>query len=190
MRHSVAAAAGGCVLIRSEALAYIGGFESLRDALIDDCTLAVRVRHAGWPIHLALSRDVSSIRSYSRLADFWRLVSRTAYSQLRHSPIRLIFCTVIMLALFISPVLVLFFGDADLLWAGAVACIAMTLTPVPVLVFYDLNLLRALALSLVAVLFLLITWNSAWRHWRGTGAHWKGRAYNRSGSILPQGRGQ
>ncbi len=179
-RHSVAAAAGGCVLIRSEVLAEIGGLASLRDALIDDCTLAARVKHAGWPIHIALSHDVASIRSYSRLAELWRLVTRTAYSQLGHSLVRLIACTVIMLSLFLLPVLVLFLGDSELQWAGAAAYMVMTLTQVPVLMFYDENPLRALLLPPIATLFLLMTWNSAWRHWRGTGAIWKGRAYNGS----------
>jgi len=178
MRHGIAAAAGGCVLIRTEVLADLGGFAPLRDALIDDCTLAARVKRAGWPIHIALSHDVSSIRSYPRLADLWRLVSRTAYSQLAHSPIYLILCTLIMLALFIAPLLALFAGAQGLQWAAAAALLAMALTQVPVLVFYDCSPLRALALPLVAALFLLMTWSSAWRHWRGTGARWKGRAYN------------
>lgn len=186
MRHGIAAAAGGCVLLRSEVLADIGGFAALRDALIDDCTLAARVKHAGWPVHIALSQDVSSIRSYSRLADLWRLVSRTAYSQLSHSPLYLALCTLIMLALFIAPLLALVTSGQSLQWAAATALLAMALTQVPLLVFYDLSPLRALALPLVAALFLLMTWSSAWRHWRGTGARWKGRAYKWGGKRPQQ----
>jgi cellulose synthase/poly-beta-1,6-N-acetylglucosamine synthase-like glycosyltransferase len=42
--NSTAAAAGGCILIRREALNRIGGIQVIRQALIDDCALAQAVK--------------------------------------------------------------------------------------------------------------------------------------------------
>ena len=49
------AAAGGCVLLKREALEEIGGFAALRDSIIDDCTLAQKIKSAGYPIWLGLT---------------------------------------------------------------------------------------------------------------------------------------
>ncbi|HZD51419.1 MAG TPA: ABC transporter substrate-binding protein [Woeseiaceae bacterium] len=176
-RRRVAAAAGGCVLLRSAALAEAGGFASLRNALIDDCALAARIKHAGWPVHIALSHDVTSVRACPRLADVWRLVARSAYTELRSSPVRLLACTLAMGLLFVSPLLGAFAGEGATRWAGAVAWCGLALTQVPVLRFYRLNPARALVLPAAAMLFLAMTWHSAWQHRRGRGAAWKGRRY-------------
>jgi hopene-associated glycosyltransferase HpnB len=45
--NPTAAAAGGCILIRREALEKIGGIQAIRQALIDDCALAQAVKRAG-----------------------------------------------------------------------------------------------------------------------------------------------
>ncbi|MGL5834786.1 MAG: glycosyltransferase, partial [Waterburya sp.] len=52
---SLAAAAGGCVLISNQALNSIGGIARIKDALIDDCTLAQTVKSSGNNIWLGLS---------------------------------------------------------------------------------------------------------------------------------------
>ncbi|MCL1475061.1 glycosyltransferase [Argonema antarcticum] len=44
-KNSTAAAAGGCILIRSSALNRVGGIEVVRQALIDDCALAQAVKN-------------------------------------------------------------------------------------------------------------------------------------------------
>jgi len=174
----VAAAAGGCVLLRAEALRDIGGFVSLRNALIDDCTLAAKIKQAGWPIHIALSHDVTSLRRYSRLAEVWQLVARTASSQLHHSVLLLIACTLAMLVLFIVPLLALFSPQIYARWSAVVALVALLMSGMPMLRFYRLHPLRAVLLPPIAVTFLLMTWNSVWRHWRGGGARWKDRSYS------------
>ncbi len=179
--HRTAAAAGGCILLRRAALEQAGGFESLQNALIDDCTLAARVKRAGWPIHLALSHAVNSIRGYARLNDMWQLVTRTAYTQLDHSPLYLLGCTAAMLVMFVAPLLASLSGDSLEITVGVVTWAMMGLTQLPVMSFYGLAPVRVLLLPVIAVLFLAMTWNSAWRHWTGTGARWKGRAYDHSG---------
>ena len=86
--RSTAAAAGGCMLVRREALAAAGGIEAIRGALIDDCALARALKPQG-PIRLSLTERVHSIRRYPGLEDIRRMVARSAYAQLNYSPLLL-----------------------------------------------------------------------------------------------------
>lgn len=177
-RH-VAAAAGGCILLRSERLRAIGGFEALRDALIDDCTLARRVKDAGGRTWLGLSRDVRAARPYESLAAIWNMVARTAFTQLRYSTLLLTLCTILLVLVFVVPVLGLGadgFGTRLLAWA---ALAAMLRSYLPVLRYYDLNGGWAATLPLAASLYLAMTWTSALRYWRGERSRWKNRVYDR-----------
>ena len=65
-----------------------GGIEVIRGALIDDCALAKALKAHG-PIWLGLTERVRSIRPYPALADIRRMVVRSAYAQLRYSPLLL-----------------------------------------------------------------------------------------------------
>jgi hopene-associated glycosyltransferase HpnB len=59
----VAAAAGGTILLRREALARIGGIAAIKSALIDDVALAAALKRFG-PIYLGHSGLAKSIRPY------------------------------------------------------------------------------------------------------------------------------
>ncbi|MFD8195702.1 glycosyltransferase [Streptomyces wuyuanensis] len=179
------AAAGGCVLLRTETAERAGIPESVRQAVIDDVAVARAVRRAGGRVWLGLAERVDSIRPYPRLADLWRMVSRSAYAQLRHSPL-LLTGTVAGLAVvyLVPPVAVYastagFPGAAAAGWAGLGAWAVMTVTYVPVLRYYRQTLWLAPTLPFTALLYLLMTVDSAVQHYRGRGAAWKGRTYSR-----------
>lgn len=175
----VAAAAGGCILIRTERLRAIGGFAALRDALIDDCTLARTVKNAGGRIWLGLSRDVRAARPYESLSAIWNMVARTAFTQLRYSTPLLALCTFLLLLVFVVPILGLSAeGLATRLVAWA-AVAAMVRSYLPVLRYYDLNWTWALSLPVAASMYLAMTWTSALRYWRGERSRWKNRVYDR-----------
>jgi hopene-associated glycosyltransferase HpnB len=180
----VAAAAGGCILIRSAILEEIGGFGALRNELIDDCSLARHVKNAGHRTWIGLTHSAISRRRYQRLRSIWTMVARTAYTQLRHSFGLLVLCTALMLAAFVLPVLALLQQDGHTLAAGAAAILLMFASYMPTLRFYELGWWWAAPMPVAGALFLLMTWSSAWRHWRGTGAVWKERSYG--GSPPPQ----
>jgi hypothetical protein len=55
----------------------------------------------------------------------------------------------------------------------------------PMLRFYELPRWRALALPAVALLYTLMTLDSAQRHWLGTGGAWKGRTYPSGTGAVP-----
>ena len=174
----VAAAAGGCVLIETSALAKIGGFNAIRGALIDDCALARAVKDAGLRTWVGVTSGAASHRAYPTLGAVWQMVARTAYTQLRYSPALLLLCTSLMVLAFWAPIASLD-GPFPAQIAGGVGLIAMTLCYVPTLRYYRLTPAWALALPLIGTLFLAMTWHSALRDWGGRRSEWKGRVYAR-----------
>lgn len=175
-RRATAGAAGGCILIRPAALQQAGGIEAIRHEVIDDCTLAKRVKQSGARIWLGPSATTHSIRPYGSFAEIGRMVSRSAFNQLHHSSLLLLLATIGMtLTYLLPPALVLFSGHTLPTTLGALAWLLMIITYIPVLRLYKLNPLWALALPLVAVFYIGATIRSAWKYRRGRGGEWKGR---------------
>jgi hopene-associated glycosyltransferase HpnB len=181
----VAAAAGGCCLLERRVLDGIGGFGALRGAIIDDCTLARLARNAGFGTWIGLTRAASSRRAATSFAAIRDMVARTAFTQLRYSNVLLGACTLLMLLAFVAPVAGLWAPPPAARALAAFACAALAATYVPLLRYYGMNPLRALTLPLAAMLFLVMTWTSALRYWRGTRSVWKGRTYERARNPRP-----
>jgi hopene-associated glycosyltransferase HpnB len=174
-RRATAAAAGGCMLVRRDALARAGGMASIRTALIDDCALAKRLKAHG-PIWIGLTDGVRSVRAYPALEDIRRMVSRTAYAQLRYSPL-LLAGTVLGLAItYLAPVLLAVFAGGTARLLGIAAWLLMALAFQPILRFYRVSPLWGLALPAIAAIYMAFTVDSAYQHARGRGGMWKGRA--------------
>lgn len=183
-RRKTAAAAGGCVLVRRAALSDIGGIAAIRGALIDDCTLAARVKH-GPParkIWLGLAeRAVVSRRDNRSLGSIWTMVARTAFAQL-HRSYALLLGTVLGMALLYlaGPAILLswpWHGSFAAAAAGGASWALMALAYGPTLARYDRPRLAGLALPLAACIYTLMTIDSARRHLMGRGGGWKGRTY-------------
>jgi len=174
-RRAVAAAAGGCMLVRRDALRAAGGMAAIRGALIDDCALAKKLKGLG-PIWIGLTERVHSIRAYPAADDIRRMVARTAYAQLRYSPL-LLAGTVVGLGLtYLAPVaLALFVGGRPQL-LGILAWLLMALAFQPTLRLYRRSPLWGLALPAIAATYMAFTVDSAYQHARGRGGMWKGRA--------------
>jgi hopene-associated glycosyltransferase HpnB len=184
-RRRMAGAAGGCILVRNRALLRIGGFESFREALIDDCALAaaVKVSKQGetYPIWLGLSSSTRSLRPYPDLASVWHMVARTAFTQLHYSVWQLLGTVVGMGVIYVVPpvgTLWGFSGAWPLAIAAGTAWLLMALAYWPTLKFYRQPLLFAFCLPAIAGLYTLMTLDSARRHWQGKGGAWKGRVYS------------
>ncbi|MEV6106342.1 glycosyltransferase [Streptomyces sp. NPDC051940] len=176
-----AAAAGGCVLLRADAAERSRIPESIRHAVIDDVSLARAVKRDGGRIWLGLAEQVDSVRPYPRLAELWRMVSRSAYAQLLHSPLLLAGTVVGLAVIYVAPPATFLYGalagHAAPLLAGGLAWALMTASFLPMLRYYGRSPWDALALPFTAVLYLLMTVDSAVQHYRGRGAAWKGRTY-------------
>jgi hopene-associated glycosyltransferase HpnB len=174
-----AAAAGGCMLVLRSALAAIDGFRQVRSALIDDCALGAALKRQG-PIALSLTRMAVSLRSNESFGDIRRMVARSAYAQLRYSPLLLAATVAAMLLVYVAPPL-LTLGLPDLVgWLGLFAWLMMAFAFAPTLNFYGLSRAWAPAMPAIALAYLAFTLDSALQHWRGRGGYWKGRVYARS----------
>ena len=173
----IAAAAGGCILLETRLLDQIGGFTSIKSAVIDDCALAWRVKSQGSRIWLGLTHSVKSVRSYQKLREIWDMVARTAFAQLHYSVGILLLCTLVMVLVYQVPVVMVVSSNILIRHLALISLAIMFLTYVPILRFYDRSAAWTLGLPLVAALFLAMTWTSAIRYWRGERTRWKGRIY-------------
>ncbi len=169
----MAAAAGGCMLVRRSALERSGGVEAIRYHLIDDCALAARLKQQG-PIWLGLSSRVVSERRYGHLSEIWDMVARTAFEQLGNSALALIGTVAAMSITYLAPPLAVAAAAA----AGVLTWWAlMGIAFWPTLDLYGMARAWSLLLPVAALLYTLMTVSSAVRYWRGRGGAWKGRHY-------------
>ena len=173
-RRAAAAAAGGCMLVRCEALRAAGGLEVVRNALIDDCALGALMKGQG-PIWLGLTESVDSLRAYSTFAEFRRMVSRSAFAELRYSPLRLAGAIGGMALVYVAPLLFVLFARGVAQAAGAVTWAMMAIALAPMLRLYRRPLIGGFALPAIAAAYVAFTFDSALQYWRGRGGYWKGR---------------
>jgi hopene-associated glycosyltransferase HpnB len=181
--RGIAAAAGGCVLVRREALERAGGIASIRAEIIDDCALARRLKAQG-PIWLGLTRRAKSLRPYGGFAEIGRMISRSAYAQLGYSPLLLVGTVAGMLLVYGVPPLLALFAEGPARWLGLAAWLAMALAFQPMLRFYRVSPLWGVALPAIAAAYALFTVDSALQVWRGRGGMWKGRAQAMTGDMM------
>jgi hopene-associated glycosyltransferase HpnB len=178
-----AAANGGCILLRREALRRIGGIESIHDRLIDDVALAQRIKHYPTPgtgrIWLGLTESTRSLRDERRLSDIWEMVARYADTRLGHSRALLVVAVLAMLVLYLVPPLALLswplHGSSTVAALGLTGWLCMTLAYWPAVRLHRLRPYWALTLPLAAVFYTAMTVDSALQYRRGTGGRWKGR---------------
>jgi hopene-associated glycosyltransferase HpnB len=172
--RTTAAAAGGCMLVRREALHAAGGLEAVRGALIDDCALGALMKRQG-PIWLGLTESVDSLRAYSTFAGFHQMVARSAFAELRYSSLRLVGAIGGMALVYIAPPLFAVFARGTAQAAGALTWAMMALAFAPMLRLYGRPLIGGFALPAIAVAYVAFTFDSALQYWRGRGGYWKGR---------------
>ena len=189
---SMAAAAGGCVLVRRRMLEKIGGLATLRGALIDDCTLAKLVKRAGGRLWLGLTETSRSLRVYDDLQPIWMMVARSAFTQLRYSALLLIGTIMGMTLIYLLPPLLVI--AYPLHQSPAVAAIGlltlflMAFAYRPTIAYFALPAAWALTLPAAALLYMAMTVDSARRYWFGRGSHWKGRDYGRRAEAAKRGQ--
>jgi len=173
-KRGMAGAAGGCMLVQRKALKAAGGIAAIKGALIDDCSLGKILKKQG-SIRLGLADGVRSLRGYPAWGDIWRLIARSAFTQLRHSLLILAICVVGMALTFLAPPLLSIQPDIGVRTFGLVAWALMALTYLPTLIYYRQPVWWAPLLPLTALFYLAATVDSARRHLMGRGGEWKGR---------------
>jgi hypothetical protein len=190
-RHPMAGAAGGCVLLRSDALERAGGFSCIKDCIIDDVNLARCIKRTDSSIRLALSRsEVESRRVYESLHPIWVMVRRTAFTELRYSWLRLLGTLVGMALMFVAPP-ALSIGGAGMVFfsllqgssalasasiitgLGFCAWTIMAVVYGPAVRFFRLPVSWCWTLPLAGVLYEGMTVDSALRHVTGLRIGWR-----------------
>ena len=174
-RHATAGAAGGCILIRSEALGKIGGIAAIRHQVIDDCALARAVKRSGGRVWLGLTDSTASTRSYGTFGEVERMIARTAFNQLHHSAWLLVGTVLGLFFTYLLPPLLLFTRRPIPIALGLAAWLLMSLSYVPMVTFYRRSKLWSACLPAIAAFYAIATVHSALRYWRGRGGEWKGR---------------
>ncbi len=179
-RRRTAGAAGGCILIRGQALEGIGGIETIRGELIDDCALAHAVKRAGGRVWLGLNRETRSIRPYKNFREIGRMISRSAFRQLRHSGVLLTGAALgLGVTYLLPPILTAACWGEPAGVLGAAAWGLMSIAYFPALRYYRVSALRAPLLPLVTLFYMGATIHSAYAYWRGRGGVWKGRVQDK-----------
>ena len=179
VRKTTAGAAGGCMLVRRSALVEAGGIESIRQELIDDCSLAQRIKHRrgkgkARPIRLDLAASSESLRPYDSWRDIWNMIARTAFTQLRYSPLLLAGTVIGMFLMYlVPPLFALAMGMRA--WPAWAAWMLMSIAYASMLRYYRRSMLWAPALPLIALFYVSATIGSALRYWTGKGGQWKTR---------------
>jgi len=174
-RRSTAGAAGGCMLVRAETLERAGGLESIRGAVIDDCSLARLLKQQQGRLWMGLTDQSRSVRQYGTFSQIERMISRTAFQQLKHSSLLLLSTIAGMVITYLAPPLLLLAHGRLTILMGAAAWVAMTITYATMVRYYRLHPAWALTLPLAALFYLGATIHSAFKYWNGRGGDWKGR---------------
>tara|TARA_B100001250_G_C19742528_1_gene763716 strand:+ start:243 stop:1361 length:1119 start_codon:yes stop_codon:yes gene_type:complete len=175
----IAAAAGGCILIETKILKEIGGFKSIKNTLIDDCSLAKKVKQIGYKTWIGLTLSAISIRRYDRLSLVWKMISRTAYTQLNYSILLLFLCTIIMILAFVTPYIAILQMEPTTIGIGILTLCIQAICYFPILRYYSINPIYVLSLPLVAMFYLLFTLSSAYSYYFSKGPTWKERYYKK-----------
>jgi hopene-associated glycosyltransferase HpnB len=173
--RDIAAAAGGCMLLRGGMLQRIGGVDSIRDEIIDDCALARRVKTVG-RVWLGIADETRSVRPYGSWRPLWDMISRCAFAQINYSAGILVVLMMGMVVTYLAPPLLVLLSHSPLAMAlGGVAWLAMTASFLPILKIYRCPAPVALLLPAIAAFYMAATLGSAVQFWRGRGGAWKGR---------------
>ena len=184
----VAAAAGGCILLRVSTLLERGGFDSIREALIDDVALGRLVKEGKGQLWLGFDPEIESIRPYRGLAELWQMVARSAFVQLQFSHLAVIGVVVGLALFFCSPPALIAAGLLSAAWGSfaigfAVVGLAgaawglQALMLRPYVRHHRCPWFYAWLLPVASVLYACMTVSSAWDHLRRRGSSWKGRGY-------------
>jgi hopene-associated glycosyltransferase HpnB len=177
-KNPVAAAAGGCMLVNCQDLEKVGGLEAIKTAVIDDCALAILLKQFN-PIWIGLTQSTKSLREYQSLFDISQMVSRTAFVQLKYSPLNLFGAIMGMLIIYIIPLISVLVGvlskEISLCILGLVGWIVMFLAYIPTLTLYSRPVWEASLLPISALFYSAMTVISAWQYMFGKAPTWKGR---------------
>ena len=177
--NSLAAAAGGFILCKSEVFSKVNLYEQIKDKVIDDCNIAKKIKEKG-NIWLGLTEKVCSRRCYTNLSEIWKMVSRTAYEQLSFSPLYLCLSILGMCIIYLYPMLAIFFFEEiqiSLFLLNILTILILVISFRPTVNFYKLPSFYYFSLPFASLIYMMMTFTSAFNFHFRKGNVWKGRKY-------------
>ncbi len=183
-QSQVAGAAGGCILLSRDALSDAGGIKAIHGDLIDDVALARSIKsrpNGEGRVWLGHADHTVSLRAYEGISSIWQMVVRTADTQLGHSLFKLAGTVAGMAVIYLLPPL------AAITWplhqehalgiSALLGWLMMIFAYRPTQKLYGGSISWALFLPIAALLYTIMTIDSARRFRLGRGGVWKGRAF-------------
>ncbi len=190
-RLSNAVANGQFIMIRRSIYEAVGGYEAIKDRIVEDKALAQLVKSNGYRLILADGKQVASTRMYTSFPGMWEGWTKNIYLGLRDEPALLLLgafgaSLLVIAALFLPiwPMLGLFWVAHGGGW-HAISIIAEALIAWAYLLILRANIAHRMRISrfyalttpLGAAVFAGMMITSAWKVLSGQGVTWRGRKY-------------
>ena len=176
----VLAANGQLLLIRRRALDGVGGWQSVRSALVDDMALCREVKGNGGRVVFADGDAMAQCRMYPDAHSLWRGFAKNFYEGIGGNPLAMILVMALHLIFFVVPYLVLpvalLAGDHRLAVASAIGVGANIFLRIIMALRYRHSPLSVL-LHPVAVLLMMGVLLTSYRWSRRGDIRWRGRSY-------------
>ncbi|MFB6262511.1 MAG: glycosyltransferase family 2 protein [Bradymonadaceae bacterium] len=188
------AANGQLMALRRDALADIGGFSAVRDAVVDDVELAAAFKEAGHRVVFGDGLQMARCRMYDGFGELWDGFSKNIYEGLGESPFLLAGVSILYLSAFVLPYacvgawLVGVVGTETGLAAAAGTACNVVLRGTLALT-HDHPLEGPVTQPVGVLLLVAIAWNSMRRSRRGE-IEWAGRTYESRASRGPAGESE
>ena len=99
----LAFAIGQYVAVRREPLDAIGGIEAIGDSIVDDMSMAIRMKEFGYRNVFLDAKSVARCHMYSGYRNAFRGVERSIYSAVGGRPLTVVALAAIVLALIVGP---------------------------------------------------------------------------------------
>ena len=193
-----AAAIGGFFLIRRTVLDRVGGYEALKDEVMEDVRLAARIKRLGARLMIERAPALIRTRMYTNFSEMWECSTKNWFSGVNFSFPLALACVVSMyLGGVVPPLIGLVSVLATVLGVSAglglviVAAAASWLVQVLLMAIAskrsEVSVIYALTAPLGLALIYAMLFDSGLRITTGRGVTWKGRRiYDRRGVQPPR----
>ena len=176
------AANGQLMAIRRESLEAVGGFASVRDAVVDDMALSRRFKEAGEGVLFADGFEMATCRMYESGAEIWEGFSKNLYEGVGGGPLRLLAIVGLYLAAFVLPWVVAVLAAVgvlvDPLWLSAgLTGVGLNVLLRAALVWRFRHPFEGILLHPFAVVSLVIIAFNSWIWSANDSIQWAGRTY-------------
>ncbi|MEM9113407.1 MAG: glycosyltransferase [Myxococcota bacterium] len=169
------AANGQIMFVRTEAYRAMGGFASVRDAIVDDMAFCARAKQSGRRVLFADGRRLARCRMYRSPREVWEGFSKNLYVGVGAKPHRLALVLGLYVGAFALPFFA--FGSAELAPAAALGSAAVVLLRLGIALRFRQGLDTVLLHPVGIVAFVAIGLNSLRWSLRRQIA-WRGRVYS------------